>query len=208
MNHMNALVPMVLENTGQGERAMDLFSKMLAERVIFLNGPVEDNMANLIVAQLLYLESVDPKKDISLYINSPGGSVTAGLSIRDTMNFISCDVSTVCVGQAASMGALLLGSGAVGKRVILPDARVMIHQVSSGTRGTVMDQEIQLAESVKLNNRLHQILTEDCNKGLPTEKHRTFDQMKALCSRDYFMSAAESVEFGIVDRVVASRSQI
>ena len=136
------LVPMVMENTGRGERAMDLYSKMLMERVIFLNGPVESNMANLICAQLLYLESVDPGKDISMYINSPGGSVTAGLAIRDTMNFIKCDVSTVCMGLAASMGALLLSSGTKGKRVALPDARIMIHQVYSGTSRTVLDQEL------------------------------------------------------------------
>lgn len=194
---MNTLVPMVLERSGNGERSMDLFSKMLAERVVFLNGPVEENMANLIVAQLLYLESVDPTRDISMYINSPGGSVIAGLAISDTMRFIKCDVSTVCLGQAASMGALLLSQGAKGKRVILPDARVMVHQVSSGTRGTVMDQEIQLAESVKLNNRLHQMLADACGK--------TFDEMKQLCSRDYFMSAQESLEFGIVDKVVTNR---
>lgn len=197
MSNMNTLVPMVLERSGNGERSMDLFSKMLAERVVFLNGPVEENMANLIVAQLLYLESVDPTRDISMYINSPGGSVIAGLAISDTMRFIKCDVSTVCLGQAASMGALLLSQGAKGKRVILPDARVMVHQVSSGTRGTVMDQEIQLAESVKLNNRLHQMLADACGK--------TFDEMKQLCSRDYFMSAQESLEFGIVDKVVTNR---
>lgn len=194
-----ALVPMVLERDGRGERAMDLYSKMLAERVIFLTGPVEENMANLIVAQLLYLEQADPTRDINMYINSPGGSVIAGLAIRDTMNFIKCDVSTVCIGQAASMGALLLGSGAKGKRYITPDARVMVHQVSSGTRGTVIDQEIQLAESVKLNNRLHQILTDDC-----LNRH-TFEEMKQLCSRDYFMSAQESVDFGIVDKIVENR---
>jgi ATP-dependent Clp protease, protease subunit len=193
-----ALVPMVLERDGRGERSMDLFSKMLMERVVFLNGAVEEHMANLIVAQLLYLESVDPGKDISLYINSPGGSVTAGLAIRDTMNFIKSDVSTVCMGQACSMGALLLGSGAKGKRVILPDARVMIHQVSSGTRGTFMDQEIQLRETMKLNDRLHRILAEDC--GQP------FEKVKHDCSRDHFMSAQESVAYGIVDRVVTQRT--
>ena len=191
------MVPMVLEQSGRGERAMDLYSRLMADRVIFLHGPVEDHMANLIVAQLLYLESIDPTKDISLYINSPGGSVTAGLAIRDTMNFIKCDVSTVCMGQACSMGALLLGSGTKGKRICLPDARVMIHQVSSGTGGTVMDQEIQLRESIKLNDRLHHILAEDCGKD--------FETMKQLCSRDYFMSSAESLEFGIIDKVVTSR---
>ena len=191
------MVPMVLEQTGRGERAMDLYSRLMADRVIFLHGQVEDHMANLIVAQLLYLESIDPTKDISLYINSPGGSVTAGLAIRDTMNFIKCDVSTVCMGQACSMGALLLGSGTKGKRICLPDARVMIHQVSSGTGGTVMDQEIQLRESIKLNDRLHHILAEDCGKD--------FETMKQLCSRDYFMSSAESLEFGIIDKVVSNR---
>ncbi len=196
----NNLVPMILENTGRGERAMDLYSKMLAERVIFLTGGVEDNMANLIVAQLLFLESVDPGKDISMYINSPGGSVTAGLAIRDTMNFIKCDVSTICIGQACSMGALLLGSGAKGKRFCLPDSRVMIHQVSSGSRGTVMDQEIQLAESIKLNDRLHHILAADCGK--------SYKDMKRLCSRDYFMSATESKAFGIVDGVIENRASL
>lgn len=207
MNARNALVPMVLERTAQGERSMDLYSKMLAERVIFLNGEVEDHMANLICAQLLFLESADPNKDISIYINSPGGSVTAGLAIRDTMNFIKCDVSTVCMGQACSMGALLLGSGATGKRFILPDARVMIHQVSSGTRGTVIDQEVQFRESQKLNDRLHHILTADCNRGNPTTPH-TFEEMKRLCSRDYFMGAEEAQAFGIVDKVITNRASI
>jgi ATP-dependent Clp protease protease subunit len=190
---------MVVEQTARGERSFDIFSRMLNDRVIFLNGPVNDQMSHLIVAQLLYLESAAPDKDISLYINSPGGSVSAGLAIRDTMNFISCDVSTVCMGIAASMGALLLGSGAKGKRIILPDARVMIHQVSSGTGGTFMDQEIQLNETKKLNDRLHTILTEDC-----LGRH-TFDEMKAKCSRDYFMNAQEAVDFGIVDKIVAKR---
>lgn len=202
MTHTNVLVPMVLENTGRGERSMDIYSRMLNDRVIFLNGEVEDHMANLIVAQLLYLEAADPTKDIYLYINSPGGSVTAGLAIRDTMNFIKCDVSTVCMGQACSMGALLLGSGAKGKRIVLPDARVMIHQVSSGTRGTVIDQEVQFLESKKLNDRLHQILVEDCGNRL------TFDEMKKVCSRDYFMGAEQSVEFGIVDKVVTKREML
>lgn len=192
------LVPMVMENTGRGERAMDLYSKMLMERVIFLNGPVESNMANLICAQLLYLESVDPGKDISMYINSPGGSVTAGLAIRDTMNFIKCDVSTVCMGLAASMGALLLSSGTKGKRFALPDARIMIHQVSSGTSGTVMDQEIQLKESLTLNERLHHIMADAC--GQP------FDKVKRDCSRDYFMSAQETVDYGLIDKVIEKRA--
>lgn len=192
------LVPMVMENTGRGERAMDLYSKMLMERVIFLNGPVESNMANLICAQLLYLESVDPGKDISMYINSPGGSVTAGLAIRDTMNFIKCDVSTVCMGLAASMGALLLSSGTKGKRFALPDARIMIHQVSSGTSGTVMDQEIQLKESLTLNERLHHIMADAC--GQP------FDKVKLDCSRDYFMSAQETVDYGLIDKVIEKRA--
>ena len=191
------LVPMVVEQTARGERYQDLFSRMLADRVIFLTGEVNEAMANLIVAQLLYLESVDPTKDISMYINSGGGSVIDGLAIKGTMDFVSCDVSTICIGQACSMGALLLGCGAKGKRYILPDSRVMVHQVSSGTRGTVMDQEIQLAESVKLNNRLHQIMAESCGKD--------FETMKQLCSRDYFMGADEAVEFGIVDKVVANR---
>lgn len=192
-----ALVPMVLENTRGGERAMDLYSKMLAERVIFLNGEVEDNMANLIVAQLLYLESVEPGKDISMYINSPGGSVTAGLAIRDTMNFIKSDVSTLCMGSAASMGALLLASGAKGKRICLPDARVMIHQVSSGTRGTYMDQMRSLKETERLNTRLHVILAEACNQ--------SFEHMLDLCERDHFMSAEETLKLGLVDKIISVR---
>lgn len=199
-NETSMLIPMVVEQTARGERSYDIFSRMLGDRVIFLNGPVNDQVSHLLVAQLLYLESVAPDKDISLYINSPGGSVSAGLAIRDTMNFISCDVSTVCMGIAASMGALLLGSGAKGKRFILPDARVMIHQVSSGTGGTFMDQEIQLMETKKLNDRLHHILVDDCGNKL------TFDEMKQKCSRDYFMNAQESVDFGIVDKIITKRN--
>lgn len=192
-----ALVPMVLERDGRGERAMDLYSKMLMERVIFLNGEVEPNMANLICAQLLYLESVDPGKDISLYINSPGGDVHAGLAIRDTMNFIKSDVSTVCMGMAASMGALLLCSGAKGKRFCLPDASVMIHQVSSGTRGTFMDQMISLKHTESLNDRLHRIMAEMSGK--------PYEQVLQDCSRDKWLTAHEAVNYGLVDAVIDKR---
>lgn len=193
----SALVPMVLSQTSGGERAMDLYSKMLEERVIFLHGEVEDNMANLIVAQMLFLESVNPDKDISLYINSPGGSVLAGLAIQDCMDFIKCDVSTVVCGLAASMGAFLSSCGTKGKRYATPGSRIMIHQVSSGSRGTVMDQEIQFNESKYLNNYLHERLA--ANSG------QTVEKLKQDCSRDYFMSAAECVEYGLIDSVVTPR---
>lgn len=201
MNHTDNqalnLVPMVLERDGRGERAMDLFSKLLADRVIFLSGPVEDHMANLIVAQLLFLEQQDSKRDISMYINSPGGSVLAGLAIADTMNFIKCDVSTVCVGHAMSMGAYLLANGAKGKRFSLPGSRIMIHQVSSGTRGTVMDQEISLEESKYLNDYLA--------KNLSTATGQTLKKIKSDISRDKFMGADDAVEYGLIDKVISTR---
>lgn len=203
MQHSNiaprsAMVPMVLSQTSGGERAMDLYSRMMDERVIFLHGEVEENMANIIVAQLLHLEASNPNKDISIYINSPGGSVLAGLAIQDTINFIKCDVSTVVCGLAASMGAYLAGCGAKGKRFGTPGSRIMIHQVSSGTRGTVIDQEIQLKESVYLNNYLHEHISK--NTGQPVEK------VRQDCSRDYFMSSAEAVAYGLIDKVVENRT--
>jgi ATP-dependent Clp protease, protease subunit len=191
------LVPMVLENEGRGERSFDIFSLMLRQRIVFLTGQVEDHMANIVCAQLLYLESVDPKKDISLYINSPGGVVTAGLSIRDTMNFIQPDVSTVCMGQACSMGAMLLMAGAKGKRVCLPDARVMIHQPSGGARGMASDIEIQYREIQKLKQRLQEMAAEDTG--------RTYEEIDKAFDRDTFLSAEEAMEFGIVDKVLAAR---
>lgn len=200
MNHQNLLVPMVLENTGRGERSMDLYSRMLNDRVIFLNGPVNDQMANLIVAQMLFLEAQDPTKDISLYINSPGGSVHAGLAIYDTMQFIKCDVSTTCMGMAASMGAFLLCSGAKGKRFILPEASVMIHQVSSGTQGTFMDQMISLRHTEHLNTRLHHIIAQNTGK--------TFEEVLNDCSRDKWLTADESLAYGLVDKVVSKRELI
>lgn len=196
-----ALVPMVLEQDGRSERSFDLYSRMLRDRIIFVTNEVEDNMANLIAAQILYLESVDPEKDIYLYINSPGGSVTAGMAIFDAMNFVKCDIATICMGQACSMGAFLLSAGTKGKRTALANSRVMIHQPSSGMgRSTVTDMEISLAEVRKMKTSLTQHLADHCGKD--------YDTMYALCERDHFMSAAEAAELGLVDRVVKSRSEI
>ena len=195
-----ALVPMVLEQDGRAERSFDLYSRLLRDRIIFMTGEVEDHMASIIVGQLLYLESDNPKKDISLYINSPGGVVTAGLAIRDTMNFIQCDVQTICVGQACSMGAMLLTSGAPGKRFILPDARVMFHQPSGGARGMASDIQIQAQEIQKLKTRLNQMVVE--RTGQPLEV------VEKIMDRDTFMSAQEALEFGAVDRIITSRSEI
>jgi ATP-dependent Clp protease protease subunit len=197
MDERSALVPMVLEQDGRTERSFDIYSRMLRERIIFLSGEVEDHMANLIVAQLLYLESVDPEKDISLYINSPGGLVTAGLAIRDTMNFIKPDVSTVCIGQAASMGAMLLAAGAKGKRISLPKSRIMIHQPSGGSRGQATDIEIQAAEILRLKAMLNEMLADDT--GRPVE------EIARHMERDKYMSATEAQAFGIVDLVMERR---
>ena len=194
---MNQLVPMVVEQTPRGERAYDIYSRLLKERVIFLTGPVEDYGANLIVAQMLYLEAENPDKDIHLYINSPGGSVTAGLSIYDTMQFIKPEVSTMCVGQAASMGAFLLSGGAQGKRLILPNARTMIHQPSGGAQGQASDIEIQAKEILFLRERLNRMLSE--HTGQP------MDVIERDTERDRFMSAEQSVEYGLVDQVITSR---
>jgi ATP-dependent Clp protease protease subunit len=192
------LVPMVVEQSGRGERAYDIYSRLLKERVIFLVGPVNDQMANLIVAQMLFLESENPDKDISLYINSPGGSVSAGLAIFDTMNFIKPDVSTLCTGLAASMGAFLLAAGAKGKRFSLPNSRVMIHQPSGGSQGMASDIEIQAKEILYLRERLARIMAE--NTGQSVEQiHRDTD-------RDRFMSAEESVDYGLIDKVLTTRS--
>ena len=191
------LVPMVIEQTSRGERSFDIYSRLLKERVIFIVGPIEDQMANLVVAQLLFLESENPDKDIHLYINSPGGSVTAGLSIYDTMQFIKPEVSTMCVGQAASMGAFLLSGGAKGKRLILPNARTMIHQPSGGAQGQASDIEIQAKEILFLRERLNRMLSE--HTGQP------MDVIERDTERDRFMSAEQSVEYGLVDQVIASR---
>ena len=191
------LVPMVIEQTSRGERSFDIYSRLLKERVIFIVGPIEDQMANLVVAQLLFLESENPDKDIHLYINSPGGSVTAGLSIYDTMQFIKPEVSTMCVGQAASMGAFLLSGGAKCKRLILPNARTMIHQPSGGAQGQASDIEIQAKEILFLRERLNRMLSE--HTGQP------MDVIERDTERDRFMSAEQSVEYGLVDQVITAR---
>ena len=191
------LIPMVIEQTSRGERSFDIYSRLLKERVIFIVGPIEDQMANLVVAQLLFLESENPDKDVHLYINSPGGSVTAGLSIYDTMCFIKPDVSTMCIGQAASMGAFLLSGGAKEKRYILPNARTMIHQPSGGAQGQATDIEIQAKEILFLRERLNSLLAE--HTGQP------IDVIERDTERDRFMSAEQSVEYGLVDEVISSR---
>ena len=191
------LVPMVIEQTSRGERSFDIYSRLLKERVIFIVGAIEDHMANLIVAQLLFLESENPDKDVHLYINSPGGSVTAGLSIYDTMRFIKPDVSTMCIGQAASMGAFLLSGGSKGKRYILPNARTMIHQPSGGAQGQATDIEIQAKEILFLRERLNGLLADHTGQ--------TIDVIERDTERDRFMSAQQSVEYGLVDEVITSR---
>ena len=188
---------MVVEQTSRGERAFDIYSRLLNERIVFLGTPVDDQIANLIVAQLLHLESEDPEKDISLYINSPGGIVTAGLAIYDTMRFIKPDVSTICVGQAASMGSFLLAAGTKGKRYILPNSRVMIHQPSGGTQGQASDIAIQAKEILYLRERLNQELA--ANTGQPIEK------IAIDVERDYFMNAEEAKLYGVVDEVISHR---
>ncbi|MEI7465690.1 MAG: ATP-dependent Clp endopeptidase proteolytic subunit ClpP [Burkholderiales bacterium] len=191
------MVPMVIEQSGRGERAYDIYSRLLRERVIFLVGPVNDQSANVVVAQLLFLESENPDKDISLYINSPGGSVSSGLSVFDTMNFIKPDVSTLCMGIAASMGAFLLAAGAKGKRFALPNSRVMIHQPSGGAQGQATDIEIQAREILKLRESLNNILAE--RTGQPIEK------IRADSERDYFLSSGEAKDYGLIDEVISKR---
>ncbi len=192
------LVPMVIETTGRGERAYDIYSRMLKERVIFLVGPVEDHMANLVVAQLLFLESENPDKDIHLYINSPGGAVNAGLAIYDTMQFIKPDVSTVCIGQAASMGALILTGGAKSKRFALPHARMMVHQPMGGFQGQASDIDIHAREILRVRERLNQIMVRHTG--------RTMDQIKEDTDRDYFMDGEEAKNFGLIDAVIEKRT--
>ncbi len=193
----NALVPMVIEQTSRGERSYDIYSRLLKDRVIFVVGQVEDYMANLVVAQLLFLESENPDKDIHVYINSPGGSVTAGLSIYDTMQFINPDVSTMCIGQAASMGALLLAGGTKGKRFALPHSRMMIHQPSGGAQGQAADIEIQANEIIKLRHQLNKIMAHHTGKEL--------DVIARDTERDNFMSAEEALHYGLVDKVLNRR---
>ncbi len=193
------LVPMVVEQTARGERAFDIYSRLLKDRVIFLGGPIDDHVANLVVAQLLFLESENPDKDISIYINSPGGVVTAGLAIYDTMQFIKSDVSTMCMGQAASMGALLLAAGAAGKRYILPNARVMIHQPLGGVQGQASDIAIHAEETLKIRKRLNQILAH--HTGQPEEV------IGRDTDRDNFMSAERAAEYGLVDKIINYRTE-
>jgi ATP-dependent Clp protease, protease subunit len=195
---MLGMVPMVIEQSGRGERAYDIYSRLLKERVIFLVGPVNDHSANLIVAQLLFLESENPDKDISLYINSPGGSVSAGMAIYDTMQFIKPDVSTLCTGLAASMGAFLLAAGAKGKRFSLPNSRIMIHQPLGGAQGQAADIEIQAREILYLRDRLNHILAEKTG--------RSVEQISKDTDRDNFMSASEAAEYGMIDKVLTSRA--
>ena len=190
-----AMVPMVVEQSARGERQYDLFSRLLKDRIIFLGDEVDDHLANLMVAQLLFLEKDDPDRDIDMYINSPGGSVYSGLAIYDTMQTIKCDVSTICVGFAASMGALLLTGGAAGKRYALPHSRMMIHQVSSGFRGTALDIDIQAREVLKTNEQLAGIIQ--------SHTGQDFERIKRDISRDYFMSAEEAVAYGLVDSVLS-----
>lgn len=198
----NTLIPTVIEQSGRGERAFDIYSRLLKERIIFLVGPVNDQTANLVVAQMLFLESENPDKDIYFYINSPGGSVTAGMSIYDTMKFIKPDVQTLCLGQAASMGAFLLSAGTKGKRFALPNSRVMIHQplISGGLGGQASDIEIHARELLKLKEKLNQMLAEHTGKTL-AEVERDTD-------RDNFMSAREAMEYGLIDKVITSRNEV
>ena len=194
-----ALIPMVIESTQKGERAFDIYSRLLKERIIMLNGPVEDHMATLIVSQLLFLESDDTSKDISLFINSPGGVVTAGMSIYDTMQFIKPDVATYVMGQACSMGSLLAQAGAAGKRHMLPNARHMIHQPSGGAGGQATDMQIQVEEILKMKKNLTNIYVKHNSKG------KTFDQLAADMERDKFMSAEEALEYGLIDKIINKR---
>ncbi|MDO6710032.1 ATP-dependent Clp endopeptidase proteolytic subunit ClpP [Aliiglaciecola sp. 2_MG-2023] len=195
---LNALVPMVVEQTAKGERSYDIYSRLLKENVIFLVGQVEDHMANLIVAQMLFLEAENPEKDIFLYINSPGGSVTAGMAIYDTMNFIKPDVSTVCVGQAASMGAFLLSGGAKGKRYCLPNSRVMIHQPLGGFQGQASDFEIHAKEILSIKEKLNRLMAEHTGQD--------YDKVSQDTDRDNFLSAVEAKDYGLIDQVLTSRS--
>jgi len=194
------LIPTVIEKSQFGERAYDIYSRLLNERIIFLGGPIDDNVANLVIAQLLYLDHVDPKKDISLYINSPGGSVTAGLAIIDTMNFVKSDVSTICVGIAASMGALILASGQKGKRFSLPNSEVMIHQVMGGTEGQASDIAINAKHILRTKDTLNKILAESTNKKV--------DQVEKDSDRDYWMTADEAKKYNIIDEIITKQKTV
>ena len=192
------LIPMVVDQTGNGERSYDIYSRLLEDRVVFLNGEVNSQSANLVIAQLIFLEAKDPTKDINLYINSPGGSVSDGLAIFDTMNYIKCDVSTICVGMAASMGAFLLAAGTKGKRYALPNSEVMIHQPLGGARGQATDIAIQAEHILKLKKKLTKLLAENSGQNV--------DKVAADCERDYYMSAKEALDYGIIDKVFTKRS--
>jgi len=193
----NGLIPMVVEQTNRGERSYDIYSRLLEDRIIFLTGEVNDQSADLVIAQLLHLEGKDPDKDISLYINSPGGSVSAGMGVYDTMNYIKCDVSTICVGMAASMGAFLLAAGAKGKRYSLPNSEVMIHQPSGGSRGQASDIAIQAEHILKIKRRMNTILAKNC--GQPLSK------IEKDVDRDYYMTAEEALAYGVIDKVFTKR---
>jgi ATP-dependent Clp protease protease subunit len=196
----NFSIPYVIEQTGRGERGYDLYSRLLVDRIVFLGTPVDDMVANVIIAQFLFLQMTDPKKDIHFYINSPGGSVTAGLAIYDTMQWLTCDVNTYCIGQAASMGAVLLSGGTRGKRFALPNARIMIHQPWGGAQGQASDISIQAREILRLRDRLNEILANHCN--------RPVDQIQKDTDRDNFLSAEEAKSYGLVDEVVRSRREL
>jgi ATP-dependent Clp protease protease subunit len=200
LNSQGFLVPVVVEQTGRGERSWDIYSRLLVDRIVFLGTPVDDTVSNIIIAQLLFLQMSDPKKDIDLYINSPGGSVTAGLAIYDTIQYMTCDVKTYCIGQAASMGAVLLSAGTKGKRYALPNARIMIHQPWGGVQGQASDISIQAKEILRLKDRLNQILARHCG--------RSVDDIARDTDRDRFLSADEAKEYGLVDHVVESRKQV
>ncbi len=195
--HLNTLIPMVVEQSSRGERAYDIYSRLLKERVVFVVGPINDNVASLVTAQLLFLESEDPKKEISLYINSPGGLVTAGLGIYDTMQYIKPDVSTLCIGQAASMGSFLLAAGSKGKRFSLPNSRIMVHQPSAGFQGQATDIEIHANEVLSLKKRLNEIYSKHTNKSV--------EVIKSALERDNFMTPDSAKEFGLIDKVVVNR---
>lgn len=192
------LVPMVVEQSGRGERSYDIYSRLLKERIVFINGAINDDVSSLVVAQLLFLEAEDPDKDINIYINSPGGVVTSGMAIYDTMNYVKCDVSTICVGQAASMAAVLLASGAKGKRFALPNARVMIHQPLGGTQGQASDIEIHAKEIIKLRGTLNKIMADATGQDVK--------KIQADTERDYFMSAAEAKTYGIIDKTIKKKA--
>ena len=198
-NIKNQLVPMVVEQTPRGERAFDIYSRLLKERVIFITGPIEDHMANVVVAQLLFLEAENPEKDINIYINSPGGSVTSGMSIYDTMSYIKPDISTLCIGQASSMGAILLTGGTKGKRFALPNSRIMIHQPLGGFQGQATDIEIHAQEILKIRTKLNEILSQHCGKDI--------DKVSQDTERDNFMSGDEAVKYGLIDKVIDKRDK-